>query len=117
MAKKKIQSVQDIANELLEVRLEKAELLTKDKLLSKALKEHPDFKQQDMFKIESAVSVVVKDMEVALEWAEENAPQIITIDTARAKKLFATNMSIPTGFDTKLTDRLVQSSGNNEENI
>ena len=116
MGKKiKIESVQDIANELLEVRLEKAELMTKDKLLSQALKQHPNFREQDLFIITQAVSVVVKDMEAALEWAEENAPQIITVDVAKAKKLFAAQMSIPTGFESKLTDRLIAKSGEERE--
>lgn len=113
--KKKVQSVQDIANQLLEVRLEKAELNTKDKLLSKALKEHPDFKKQDTFVISSSVSVIVKDMPIALAWAQEKAPQLITIDTAKAKKLFQMDMNIPQGFDTKLTDRLVQSGAQDDE--
>ena len=115
MAKRKIQSVQDIANELLEVRLDKAELTTKDKLLSEALKKHPDFKQQDLFVITQAVSVIVKDAEKAMAWAQENAPQLIEVNTAKARRLFERDMKIPEGFDTKLTDRLIAKGNDNEE--
>lgn len=111
MAKKKtIQNVQDIANELLEIRLQKAELTTKDKLLSKALKDHPDFRTQDLFTITSAVSIVIKDPQKALEWAKKFAPHLLTVDTKGAKQLFEKNMEIVPGFESKITDRLVQKS-------
>ena len=101
-------NVQDIADELLEVRLQVAELTTKNKLLSAALKEHPDFKKQDKFYIQSSVSVIVSNMEKAMTWAKENAPQLIDLDTTKAKKLFEMSLKIPEGFEAKLTDRLMQ---------
>ena len=107
MAKTKIRSVQDIADELLEVRLQAAELATKNKLLSAALKDHPDFKKQDKFYIQSAVSVVIKDVEKAMAWAQTNAPHLIEVNTSKARKYFEQHMNIPEGFDTKLTDRLI----------
>jgi hypothetical protein len=113
--KKDLRDVNDIASELLEVRLQKAELATKDKLLSTALKTHPEFKKQDLFEITSAVSIVMKDKEIALKWAQKHAPFLLTIDTKGAKQLFERDMKIAEGFESKLTDRLVQKGAENDK--
>ncbi len=84
----KKQSVQDIANELLEVRLQKAELATKDKLLSAALREHSDFKKQDTFKLVPVLSLKVNDAEKAMAWAKKDAPFLVKVDTAQALRYF-----------------------------
>lgn len=113
MARKR--DVNKIAAELLKVRLDKNALTAHEKTLAAELKSHPDFKQQDVFILQPAVSVIVKDEELALAWTRENAPQLIKIDTAAARKLFERNMSIPDGFDTKITERLVEKSNTHEE--
>lgn len=112
MASKK-RDAYTIAMELLDVRQKKNELNLLDKTLSKELRDSKDFKKQDVFILQPAVTITVKDIEIALAWAEINAPQIIEVNTSKAKKIFAASMSIPDGFESKRTDRLVAKSDSN----
>lgn len=100
-------SSHDIALELLAVRQEKNRLILQDKVLSKELRDSKDFKEQDVFEVKPFVSLIVKDREVAMKWVQENAPDVLEINTVKVRRIFERNLQIPLGFDTKLVDRLV----------
>jgi hypothetical protein len=117
MARKKIEpekSAHEIAYELLEIRQELNNLKQAEKLLSDQLRKRMVAgEDQDYFKFVPVTTLKIADAPTALQWAQKHAPQVITINTTLARKVFLGNAltgSIGTpeqnGFALKTVDQL-----------
>lgn len=122
MAKKKVKTAAEIASELLECRKAIAEWKALEKPLADALKERMKAgEEQPFFKITTASSFKVDNIEKALAWAQKFAPKVITVDATAARRVFlgdiatgAMGTAEANGFTFKETERLI-AIGEDEE--
>lgn len=106
-------SLQEKAVELAEVRYEINRLQEIAKKLSSevlaGIKEGGD---QDYFKVTTSTSLKVADPKKVLSWAKKYAPQVITVNTTLARRLFAGDLkgqfgsAEKNGFAFKETEQL-----------
>lgn len=117
MAKKKVKkerTAEDIASELLEVRLELNSLKGTEKLLADELKRRmKNGEKQSYFRIVESYTLRISDAFKAMAWAQKSAPQAIKVDATIARQIFLQDALIGTmgtpesnGFALKTTETL-----------
>ncbi len=81
-----------LAIELKEIRDEMNVLKAAEKATADELKKHMQAgEEQDLFRFLPITSLKIKDIKKALAWAKKNAPQLITVNTSLARKVFLTD--------------------------
>src|ERR1041385_1336474 len=108
------QSAQQIAQDLLEVRQQMAQIRNVEKELSDTLRARIKAgDEQDYFKFVPSTTLQIADVAKALKWAKKFAPQLITVNATSARKVFMQDaltgsMGTPekNGFALKTTETL-----------
>lgn len=108
MAKKIKKTAAEIANELLEVRRLKNDLIKQDKTLSEALKKAiGKGEQQDVYKIRTDYALGVTDVNLALPWAIQH--NCVKVDVPAADSWIKNNRhAMPEGFAIIEVEKLVE---------
>jgi hypothetical protein len=109
-----METAQEIARKLLDVRKDMADLRRLEKQFSTDLRKRmSDGEDQDFFQFVPSTTLQVEDVAKALKWAKKYAPQLITVNTADARKVFVQDaltgkMGTPekNGFILKTTETL-----------
>jgi hypothetical protein len=109
-----MESAQHIAQKLLEVRRDMADLRRAEKQLSTDLRKRmAGGEDQDYFQFIPSTTLQIEDLPKALKWAKKYAPQLITVNTADAREVFVQDaltgkMGTPekNGFVLKTTETL-----------
>ena len=122
MAKKKEETAESIAVKLMDARNAINEWKAIEKPLADALKARIKAgEQQDSFKLTTSATFKVDDVKTALKWAEQYAPDVITVDATAARKVFLADTATGSmgtaeknGFVFAETEKLVAISGKEE---